>query len=177
MNRFILVVSIILWANLTSFSQGLAENFNFKISPKLEIGGGLGGSFNNSQLEIGISPVLGIHLTSFLYLGLGINYQYYNNFSVSNTSMHTVGGNLLSRLLVIKGFYVQAQAGRMFYITDDEYYRNGNNHDDELMLGVGYQQAISANLNAYFTILWNFIENPYNATSNPVIQAGVGYLF
>ena len=174
---FVFITSIIF--NFSAFTQSISGN-NFENQPfskRLFIGGNVGLQFGTVTL-IDISPSLGCWLNNRFAVGLGVNYQYYNDKRWSpafSTSIY--GGNVFGRFYIMDNLFAHVEYQLLNYETllVDPYgvfNKSGRIYESYYLAGGGYSQSLGGSFYMNIIALYNFNESPYTLYQNPIIRIG-----
>jgi len=111
---------------------GMAQSPSFW--SQVRYGGGVGLSFGNESVQIGLSPSAIYQVNDYAALGLGLNYTYSKIF---DTRFSAFGGSVLGLVnpipaLQLSGEFEQLYVNRSFGPVDDSYWLPA------LFLGVGF---------------------------------------
>ena len=161
------------------YSQTSTEsNFeNQAFHKRLFLGGNVGLQFGTVTL-IDVSPSLGCWISSKIAVGLGINYQYYqdNRWSPSfSTSIY--GGNVFARYYLLDNLFAHIEYQLLNYETllVDPYgifNKSGRIFESYYLAGAGYRQELGGTFSMSILALYNFNESPYTLYQNPIFRIG-----
>ena len=180
---FLLLVAVCITA--LAFSQKRDEEAprnGFK-KENLFFGGNLGLTFG-SYTFINVSPQVGYHISKYVDLGLGPNFQYislksydYNGNDLYKDSRLVYGANVFTRLFPIRQAFVQIQPEYNWISSKVKYYNNyGVDYKyktsaPSLLVGVG------ANLNGLLISLMYDVAQDPNSPYNNRPFVNFGYVF
>ena len=124
----------ILFVSLSGSSLAQSATANQDFWSRVRFGGGIGLSFGNESLQIGLSPSAIYQVNNYAAVGLGLNYTYSKIF---DTRFSAIGGSLIGLVnpipaLQLSGEFEQVYVNRSFGPVDDSYWLPA------LFLGVGY---------------------------------------
>jgi hypothetical protein len=113
-------------------TAGTAQSSSFWSN--VRYGGGVGLSFGNESVQIGLSPSAIYQVNNYAAVGLGLNYTYSKIF---DTRFSAIGGSIIGLVnpipaLQLSGEFEQAYVNSSFGPVDDSYWLPA------LFLGVGY---------------------------------------
>ncbi|MEI8204954.1 MAG: hypothetical protein WCH34_18175 [Bacteroidota bacterium] len=160
-----------------SYAQNDNIYANQPFYKRLFIGGNVGLQFGTITL-IDVSPSLGCWITNRFAVGLGVNYQYYNDKRWSpafSTSIY--GGSVFGRFYVLENLFAHVEFQLLNYETQliDPYgilNKTGRIFEPYYLAGAGYKQAIGEKFSMNIIALYNFNESPYTLYQNPIIRIG-----
>lgn len=176
-----------------------AQNSSIPFGSRLYTGGGLGFQFGNVTIAE-VSPLLGYKITPQLDIGFRTTYQYYsvkdyrifylNNYVYKKTDLeaHVFGGGPFIRYYLdkldidfIRNLFLHTEYEYLSYSFND-YDWNSMQTDiikrkrkvsaNNIYIGGGLSQPLSAYARFYLLFLYNINEGAYSTYSNPLIRVG-----
>ncbi|MCU4164099.1 hypothetical protein [Carboxylicivirga caseinilyticus] len=167
-------VSFILIGTLIFISSFAQESESFK--DRLFTGGQVGltlGSYTNVM----ISPVLGARLNDKVYAGLGIEYQYTKDKTISpSRTYNQYGGRLFAQYNVLPSIFGHAEFAGLSMERYNYLLQKERNFVPFLFVGGGYRQYLSRRSFVTFRVLFDILQDensPYKAW-DPVFSVGFG---
>lgn len=143
---------------------------------KLYTGGHFGLTFGN-YTNIIVSPMVGARLNDRVYAGLGIEYQYTKDKTVSPAfTYNQYGGRLFAQYNVIPQLFAHAELAGMSMERYNLIREKERNFVPFLFVGGGYRQRISERSFVSFRVLFDVLQDknsPYKAW-DPVYSIGFG---
>lgn len=123
------MIFLLFWC---SCSAGVAQSTPFW--SQVRFGGGVGLSFGNESVQIGLTPSAIYQVNEYAALGIGLNYTYSKIF---DTKFSAYGGSVIGLVnpipaLQLSGEFEQLYVNRSFGPVDDSYWLPA------LFLGVGF---------------------------------------
>lgn len=142
---------------------------------KFTFGGGFGLSFG-SYTRIAVSPLVGYRPIPRVLIGAEGRYAYIKD-SYNGFKTYYYGFGPLARLIVYKGFFLQAQAE--FLNFDDilfNSYVSNRKWNTAVLVGAGYRQQLSERSFYYMTVLWDINDTSSSLyVNNPIIRMGITF--
>lgn len=156
-------------------------------------GGGVALGFSSNSFQVGVSPVLGYSLASWVDAGIAVNYNYvsYRDIYLNNADdkirRSTYGVGAFSRLFPVNFIFAHVQFEHNF-ITEKYLPGNGGNTEknkveaNSLLVGAGYASGRYPNSGQpffYLSLLFDVLNNdysPYTSSSGnivPIIRGGI----
>lgn len=136
------------------------KKLNIRDKISFNIGGGLWfGSYTN----ISLLPQIGYRVTDKLTTGVGVNFHYYKNNTISSSPYMIYGGNVFARYFLLDNLFTQAEYQLLQY---------DNFLGDYALLGGGYRSMDGFYISGYY--LLRYPSN--NAYGAPYIIR-IGFLF
>jgi hypothetical protein len=201
MMRFILFVLLAAFSGLNVFSQinttpdntpatkgkykpkGTSSGDKFFTIENLMVGGGLGMSFGNRFLAVGVAPEVSYFLVpNRLSIGTRVFYNFYKD-NFYKVKSHQYGGGPFLRGYIWKGLFAQAEyelSSVEFLILDSSgrhvlgMQRAGFN---AFLIGGGYHQNFDGGFGFYIQILYNVLQSTDFVYPNPMFRTGFTYSF
>jgi len=178
MKRHVLFLIFIISSSIL-FSQS-EEPLRFDRS-RLFTGGNLGLQFGNFT-TVDVSPILGYFFTDRIALGVGVIYQYHSYkdrvFPALSYKTNIYGAKVFARYYIIESIFAHAEYEGLSLETD--FFDPSNlRHQTErflvhnVLLGVGYRQAIGAFSGINLMLLYNINETVDTPYRNPILRMGV----
>ncbi len=145
-----------------------------------------GGSFEaqfGSYTALGLSPILGYYPTKWLLVGIGGTYMF-SFVAPLNYSSHAFGASLFAEGLIWEQRIIAHISYEYLNFEDAEYdpitlqiTKRIRKNDHSLLIGPGYRQPISDNINIYLLCLFNIFQTSESFYSNPTFRIGITYDF
>ncbi|NQW28384.1 MAG: hypothetical protein HQ474_10780 [Flammeovirgaceae bacterium] len=113
-----------------------------KFFDKMYFGGGFGLNFDKSYFSFNLTPYGAYKLTEKFSVGLGINYQYWND-KLYEVDANNFGGNIFSRYRLARQLFISAKLEFLsieFVRNDKTSYREGFYN---FPVGIGYVVPLS----------------------------------
>ncbi len=173
MRKIYLTVVCLLTLSMVLIGQE-SESKSFK--NKLYTGGHLGLTFG-SYTNIIISPLLGARLTDRIYAGLGVEYQYTRDKTISpSLTYNQYGGRLFAQYNVLPQLFAHTELAGMSMQRYNTLLIKERNFVPFLYVGGGYRQKLSERSFLSFRVLfdvWQDKNSPYKALET-VYSVGFG---
>jgi len=146
-----------------------------------------GGSFGitaGSLTDIQLDPELGYQFGKYLYLGIGVDYEYYSysdpTYGYSTTSQ-LFGGNIFGRYVFYKSLFAEVQvkainwdAPQLDYLTQTV--NSVNVTVPAFNVGIGYMQQVGQRSAFYVVALYDLIYGNNSPSPSPLsIQVGFNF--
>jgi len=141
-----------------------------------------GGSFEaqfGSYTSVGVSPILGYYPAKWILLGVGATYMF-SFVAPLNYSSHAYGASAFAEGLIWKQRIIAHISYEYINYEDAEYdpyslliTKRERKNDHSLLIGPGYRQPISDNINIYLLCLFNIFQTSESFYSNPTVRIGI----
>nr|WP_319398607.1 hypothetical protein [uncultured Carboxylicivirga sp.] len=165
----LLLVGLLFVCNI--FAQ---ESNSFK--DKLYTGGQVGLTFG-SYTNVMISPMLGARLNDRVYAGVGFEYQYTKDKTISpSRTYNQYGGRIFTQYNLLPSLFAHAEFSGLSMERYNYFAQKERNFVPFLFVGGGYRQYISERSFVSFRVLFDVLQHknsPYKAW-DPVFNIGFG---
>jgi len=170
--KIIITLLFIQAFQIQSFAQEEGGR-KWKLSEKVYFGGNFGLQLGTIT-SIDISPLMGYKVLSFLSVGVGGTYQYYNdNLNKYSTSIY--GGSVFAEVMPIKNAFGHAEVEMLNFEDYSQYLYTGElkrTWDTGVLVGAGFRQYLGERACVNYMILWNLNETAHSLYQNPIIRIG-----
>lgn len=141
-----------------------------------------GGSFGvqfGSYTAVSVSPIFGFYPAKWVILGVGGTYMFSYSKPLEHNS-HVFGASLFAEGLIWEQRII-AHVGYEYNNYEKAFYdpltlqitEKKRIDDHAILLGPGYRQLISENINLYILCLFNIMQNKDSFYGNPVFRIGI----
>ncbi len=173
------VLSAMLLALSGVASAGVGINAGSNAAGDIFYGGSLGASFGEVDY-IDVAPMVGLHVTPELSVGVSLLYRHVNDSRGSKTlKTNDYGGTLFARYHFVPSIFLEAD----YEYLDHEFYRSDLTKDrkqfDSVLAGGGITSSLGGNVSSYLSVLYNFsydeADSPYADPWTVRFGIGVGF--
>lgn len=174
--RKLCIIIFVLFIANNAFSQ--TDIWGNDLKNHFFTGGGLNLQVG-SQVNVGVEPVFGYHISNIFSVGISGSYQYYYS-SYNKESFNIYGGRAFMRIQPIQMLFLHGEYEVLTYKTDifsAPTYQFETIVSENVLVGVGYSSNFSERLRANLMLLFNLNNTIYTPYSNPVLRASIEWAF
>ena len=159
--------------NQTTNTHSFISNKDFEnFKKRIYFGGNVGAWFGTSTY-VNLSPLMGIHISKELSVGIGFTYNYYSQDYLGKKYTSTIyGSNCYARYFILDNIFAQVGWDKLSVLDYTSPIKDKRAWVDNILIGGGYKQSFSTNGNFIAGIYYNINETPLSPYQNPIIQIG-----
>ena len=168
---YTIILFLALSVSVLHAQQNYADTLSFK--QRLFFGGNVSLQLGN-YTYVELTPLAGLHVTSFLDVGTGATYTYSHD-SYSGFTNQIYGASVFTQLQLFNPIVAHVQGE----IINSGVYNLAGDFNREwfqsLLVGGGLKQQVGKRSYSFLLILWNLNQQYNSPYQNPVIK--VGFIF